>query len=395
LDLASPEVQQFIRDHENDDEKTLILKHKEILGIPTPLIADQIAGRRKAKEKLPLYYNTEGIIYPPSINLEQSSSEQTARLKAQLIDENLEQKNTCADVTGGLGIDTYFFSQIFGNTIYVEPDSKLLELAKHNHYTLEIDNVSYENIAAEDFLSVAEKFDFIYIDPSRRSADRKIFSLTDSSPNILGLQSVIFNKTNNVLIKTSPLLDLQLGIGELNFVQKVFVVAVNNEVKEVLFLMKRDFSEEAEINAINLRPERTEHFDFRFSDEKSVTVSFADPQTYLFEPNASILKCGAFKSIAKTFELNKISPNTHLYTSDELRKQFPGRIFRINTFVKPDPKSLLEVFGDGKANVITRNYPLTVDELKKKTKLNDGGEKYLIGFSGQTEKFLVAAERIQ
>jgi hypothetical protein len=395
LDLASSEIQQFIRDHENDDEKALILKHKEILGVPAALIADQIAGRRKAKEKLPLYYQTEGIVYPPSINLEQSSSEQTARFKSQLVSESLEHLNTCADLTGGLGIDTFFFSQIFQRVTYIEPDWKLLQLAKHNHHTLEVDSISYENLTAEEFFGRAEKFDFAYIDPSRRSADKKIFSLTDSTPNILGLQSKIFDKTENVLVKTSPLLDLQLGISELKFVREVYVVAVNNEVKEVLFFLENDFSGEPAIHAVNLKSERTEQFEFKFSEEKSLQVTYDDPQTYLFEPNAAILKSGAFKSIAKTFELGKIGASTHLYTSAELRKQFPGRIFKIQAFVKPEPKRLQEHFNDGKANIITRNYPLTVEELKKRTRLSDGGDKYLIGFSGQNEKFLCAAERIQ
>jgi hypothetical protein len=395
LDLSSPEIQQYLRDHEDDDEKSLILKHKEILGVPTPIIADQIAGRRKAKEKLPLYYNTDGVIYPPSINLEQASSEQTARFKSQLADEYAEGKTTCVDLTGGLGVDSLFFSNIFENVVYVEPDSELMKLASHNHHVLEGKNIRYENITAEDFLKKTQAVDFVYIDPSRRSADKKVFTLSDSTPNVVDILPEVFEKATQGLIKTSPLLDIQMGISQLKFTEQVYVVAINNEVKELLFLLRKDHQDEASINAINLRSGRTEYFDFKFSEEKSATVEFGPPMTYLFEPNAAIMKAGAFKSIAKTFELKKISASTHFYTSDELRKQFPGRIFKIHSFVKPDPKDLIEFFEDGKANIITRNYPLSVDELRKKTKLAEGSEKYLIGFSGDDSKFLCAAERLQ
>ena len=395
MDLSSPEIQQFLRDHENDDEKALILKHKEILGVPTSIIADQLTARRKAKDKLPLYFSTDGVIYPPTVNLEQSSSEQTARFKSQLADEYVEGKTTCVDLTGGFGVDSLFFSHIFENVVYVEPETQLLALAKHNHHVLDAKNIHYENTTAEDLLRKTPAVDFIYLDPSRRSQEKKVFTLEDSMPNVVDILPEIFQKTGRVLIKTSPLLDIQLGISQLKFTEHVYVVAVNNEVKELLFLLKKDHEEEPAINAINLRSGRTEYFDFKFSEEKSAPVEFGEAMTYLFEPNAAIMKAGAFRSVAKTFELKKISASTHFYTSDELRKQFPGRIFKIHSIVKPDPKELTEFFDEGKANIITRNYPLSVEELKKKTKLSDGGEKYLIGFSGETSKVLCAAERIQ
>jgi alpha-glucuronidase len=191
------------------------------------------------------------------------------------------------------------------------------------------------------------------------------------------------------------MLDIKMGLQELRFVKKVFVVSVDDEVKELLFLCRSNFHDEPEINAVNLKRNETETFSFKFSEEANAIASFSGPKTFLYEPYSSILKAGAFKSIAVEYRLEKFEKNTQLYTSTDLVQNFPGRIFKIISEVKPEKKSLGEFFPEGKANVITRNYPLSVDELKKKTGLKDGGEKYLIGFSGHSKKFVVAAERIK
>ena len=395
MHISSPEVQQYIFDHEHDDERDLILKHKEILGIPSSQIANQIAGRRKAKEKLPSFYETQGIVYPPSVNLEQSSSEETAQVKTRIILNQVKNFRVCVDLTGGFGIDSLFFARIFKKVIYVEPNRNLLELAKHNHTLLGNTKVEYQNSTAEKVINSLDNVDLIYIDPSRRLNNKKVFTLQDSEPNVLDLQSAIFEKTDHLLVKTSPLLDIRAALNDLKFTSHVNVVAVDNEVKELLFLMKKDFTAEPSIVTSNIRKNSIESFGFHLSLERSTEVQFSDPQTYLYEPNAAILKAGAFKTIAKAHNIQKLAPSTHLYTSDQQVRAFPGRVFKIVSNVKPDPKSLLQFFPDQKANVITRNYPLSVDELKKKTKLKDGGDKYLIGFSGQKEKFLCVAERLQ
>lgn len=401
--ILSPEVQKFIRDHENDDEKLIVLKQKNISGIPSHIIADQIAGRKKAKEKLPLYYTTPRIIYPPSVNLEQSSSEQTASLKSTLLSRVLNlplrpnhQLGQGVDLTGGLGIDTFFLSKLFSQVSYVEPDLHLLEIARHNHQQLGATNILYQNTTAEKYLeSLDQPVDMIFIDPSRRTKNKKVFSLKESDPDIISLQSAIFGKTRVLLIKASPMLDIKQAIKELIYVKTTFVVAVENEVRELLFLCEKNFDGEPQIEAINLTSGDVESLTFNFSEENDLTVQFCDPLLYLYEPNASIMKGGAFKSITKHFQLNKIQSSTHLYSAEKYFKNFPGRIFKIEAFVKPDIKQLKQYLPDLKANIITRNYPLSVDELKKKTKLRDGGEKYLIGFSGIKEKFLVIANRVR
>jgi hypothetical protein len=392
--ISSPEVQQFIRDHENDDVKALVLKGKAILGVPASVIADQISGRKKAKEKIPTFYEAE-TIYPPGINLEQSSSEQTATFKAKIFLQAIPLCRNLIDLTGGFGVDSFFLSKIFKTVHYVELNTDLIELVKKNHNSLGGFNITHHNTSAENFLLEGQEASAIFIDPSRRNETKKVFAFADCEPNVVSLQDEIFKSTDILLVKASPMLDIKLGIQELRFVQKVFVLSVDDEVKELLFLCRNKFQGEPEINAANLKRNETESFAFKFSDEATANPEFSDPKTFLYEPYSSILKAGAFKSIAVEYHLEKIEKNTHLYTSTDLVQNFPGRIFKIISEVKPEKKVLAEFFPEGKANVITRNYPLSVDGLKKKTGLKDGGEKYLIGFSGQAKKFVVAAERIK
>ena len=237
--------------------------------------------------------------------------------------------------------------------------------------------------------------DLIFIDPSRRTKNRKVVSFSDSEPKVVQIQSRIFERSKHLLIKASPLLDIKLGIKELKFVKYVFVVAIGNEVKELLFFAEKDFSGEPHIRAVNLIGNEREEFSFHYSEEAGVEPVFHDPQTWLYEPNAAILKAGAFKLLTTKFRLAKIHPSTHFYTSASLVKDFPGRVFKLGQSLKGDPKELVMVFPNGKANVITRNYPLTAEDLKRKSKLKDGGESYLLAFSGLTKKHLYQGTRVK
>lgn len=397
--LSGESIQQYIHDHEHDDGRELVLKHKTILGISSAHVAEQIAGRKKAKDKLPTYYKTRQIIYPHVMHLEQSSSELTALFKMKLIRQLFPSGNkTGADLTGGFGIDTFFLSKSADKIHYVEPQDALMEIARHNHNRLGVENVIYHNLPAEVFIKEGiRRLDFYYIDPSRRTQhNKKTSALEDSEPDVVGLQEAIFTRTSILLVKASPLLDIHAGLTQLAFVKKVFVISVNNECKEVLFLCEKDFGHEPQIEAVNLfehHPDQT--FKFHFSQERVSRVTFSDPLKYLYEPNASILKAGAFKSISQNYNLQKIEKNTHLYTANHLLQGFPGRIFLVEKIVRPDPVEIKKYFPEGKANVAIRNYPLTVEALKKKTGLKDGGEKFLIGFSGKEKKFLVVARRLR
>ncbi len=392
-DLKKAEIQEYIFKHEADDEKSLVLKSKEILGVSSSLIAQQIAGRRKAKYKLPLWYRTKGIIYPPSINLEQSSSEVTAQYKTTLV----QKGKTGADLTGGFGIDSFFLSKQFDKFYYVEPDSDLLVLVRHNHQLLGADNIEYINSTAEEFIQESvEQFDFIFIDPSRRSKQQKVFKLIDCIPNVIELMPSLMSKSRSVLIKNSPLLDIQQGIKELGGVEQTDVVAVDNECKELLFLLKRQLNPSPVINAVNLNAHgvSVDQFSFQQVDEKTTIAHFAPPQQWLYEPNTAILKAGAFKTIVARFTISKLHPSTHLYTSAQLIASFPGRTFKILQHLKLD-KSVREAFPEGYANILTRNYPLSVEEIKKKTGLKEGGELYLICTQSEKEKHVLLAERIK
>jgi hypothetical protein len=394
--LLTPAVREFIRAHEHDDERQLVLKHKEIAGVPAARVAEQIAARRKAKDKLPGYYQTEGIVYPPGVNLEQSSSEQTARYKQYILRREGVPLNTAADLTEGFGIDTFFISQVFQHVHAIEPNESLQAIARHNHDRLGAQNIHYYNTTAEVFLGDdPAAFDLVYIDPSRRAGSQKVFKLSDCVPDVAILQDQIFAKADYLLVKASPLLDVQQGLKELSCVKTVYIVAVNNECKELLFFCRRGYTGAPSIVAVNLKHGVPETFSFTLSEEQQALVTDTAPTSYLYEPNAAVLKAGAFKLLAGRYGVSKIQINTHVYTSDTLVEDFPGRVFKVEAFVKSDAKEVLPFFPEGKGNVITRNYPLAAEALKKKVGLQDGGDKYLVAFSGAGRKFLAVATRMK
>ena len=395
MTVLSEELKAFLKQHENADVSELLLKHREILGYPSSFIADQLLARRKVKTKIPALYKNDDIVYPPSVNLEQSSSEETAKFKQKLVSGLIDTRDKGCDLTSGFGIDALFMSASFKSYEVIEPNAALIQLSQRNHVLMEIKNISYRNTSAESFIEQTDKIDFVYIDPSRRTkTNRKVFSLTECEPNVVALQNRIFQKSRYLLIKTSPLLDLQIALTELEHVKTVTVLSTSNECKELLFFCDSDFGGEVSIHAVNLAGDNEEHFSFTRTEEKSAEPEYAEAENYLYEPNASILKAGAFKSFALKMNMAKLHKSTHLYTTREFRRGFPGRVFKVIAHVKPERKVLEKFFPEGKANITTRNYPLTPDELRKKTQLKDGGEKFLIGFTDTKNKSLVVAERV-
>ena len=396
--LIQPKVQQYLIDHEHDDERDLILRKKEILGIPTPIIASQLIGRGKAKNKLPTWYKTRGIIYPHSINLEQCSSEATASYKLSIIKNLIGESHISAiDLTGGFGVDSFFLSKAYNTVYYVEPNDELLKTAEHNHHLLSANNITYRHKTAEAFIETTqEKLSFVFIDPSRRDDLRKVFKLSDCIPDIVSIQNKILLLSSHLLIKASPLLDIHQALRELNHVKKVFVVSVGNECKELLFLAVQSYLGKVEIEAVDLNSQGDLKSSFVFSldDEKEADSPQSEPLKFLYEPNASILKAGAFKLVTGKYAVSKLSANTHLYTSDHLITDFPGKILQVEE-LNPDSKKIKSLLASGLANVITRNYPLKAEQLKKKFNLKDGGDKYLIGFSSDKKKFLAVCSRIK
>lgn len=388
--IAEVALQEFIFEHEKDDEDKLVLKHKEILGVPTAWVASQIKARKRSAYKIPSYYKTKGIVYPPSINLEQSSSEATARFKASIVSKWITSNKKFCDLTGGFGVDSFFLSSLFPYCDFSEPQKDLLDIAHQNHRLLGAINIHYHNNDAVEFLAVSGKhYDLIYIDPSRRTeAQKKVVRFTNCVPDVTDLKEELYRHTDRMMTKASPLLDIQQGIKDLLHVSRVLVVSVDNECKELLFLCDHGFDGEPVIECYNIDNNFDQRripagFEFKFAEERTTSIHFSDPKKFIYEPNASILKGGAFKSIAAAYNIHKIAASTHLYTSDELINDFPGRIFRVTDKARPD-----------KANIITRNYPMSVEEIKKKTGVKDGGDLYLLYFSGVKRKFSIVADRL-
>lgn len=373
--ITRPEVQEFIVSNENTDVQALLLSRREILGLPPSWIATQIQGRRKAKEKLPLWYRTPGIVYPPSISLEQCSSELTAKYKQQLV-----HGHHAADLTGGFGVDAFFVSQSFPQLEYIEPELSLLELVRHNHLRLGADHISYHGQTAEDFLKNSkEAFDLIYVDPSRRQGSRKVYRLGDCTPDVVALKTELLRKGLHLMIKASPLLDLKQVQRELGVIDQFIVLSVENEVKEIIIHLKRHPDRhQPTIHAVELsKTGEPTPLAFTWEQEKTAKSTYSPPQAFLYEPHAAILKSGAFKLVGERFELDKLGPDTHLYTSEEQKPEFPGRIFRVIEHVTLHSR-LHEQFENGYANILTRNHPLSVEEILRKTGLREGGQQYLI-----------------
>ncbi len=390
-------MRKYLLDNEHSDMRDIILRNKEILGIPTSQLFEQIAVRRKAREKLPLYYNTPNIIYPPQENFEQSSSETTARFKSGIAAGILgDLPATGADLTGGFGVDTYFFSKVWAHVHCVEPNESLLNIGKFNHELLGAGNITYHPTTAEDFVATGPGFDFTYIDPSRRTGSgKRIVGFESARPDVGKLAPAILGKSRCLMIKASPLLDIQAGIAQLPNFSRVYVVSVGNECKELLFLCEASASPTPQIETVNILSDGSRQtFNFTFEEERSHNAVIREPSQYLYEPNASIMKAGAFKTVGARFGVSKVHTNTHLYSSSRLIEDFPGKRFRIEAFVRPQKTEVRKYFEDGYANVTTRNFPLSAEALASKVGVRAGGDKFLIAFTGPTKKYTVVAERI-
>lgn len=357
----------------------LLSKHPEL---DKNFILNQINGLQKAKTKLPTFFENKQIFYPTVLSMEQCSSEQTALFKSQLVNGK-----TAVDLTGGFGVDAFFFSKQFLEVSYVEQNQGLFEVVQHNFEVLNTPIQCYQT-SCEDFLDKNTKtFDLAYIDPSRRDENKRVFKLAECTPNVIELLPQLLKIAQQVLIKTSPLLDIKQTLSDLKSVSKVWIVSVQNDCKEVLYLVNKTADNNPEIIAVNIA-KNTSTFAFDYEKESTVFVDFSEPQTYLYEPNASILKAGGFKSIATQFGLNKLAVNTHLYTSNELITNFPGRVFKITNTLDYNEKSV-KTLGLKKANIATRNFPDSIEQIKKKLKITDGGNNYLFATRNLYDKLIL------
>ncbi|ALI99471.1 THUMP-like domain-containing protein [Rufibacter tibetensis] len=371
----SPAERTFLEENLTADPAHLVLQAKKWPQLDVPKLAQQIRARQKAKSKIPSWASNLDLLFPANLSVEQSSSQLTAAYKAGLV-----SGETLVDLTGGFGVDAYHFARHFRHVTYVEQQEELARIVAFNFTQLEVKNITVEATEAETFLrSLEHPVDVLFLDPARRGqSQERVHLLQDCEPDVIGLLPLLFQKSKAVLLKTAPMLDIDLALQKLNHVAQVWVIAVQNECKEVLYLLKPDAVGAPQITAVHLRPEKEEEpLTFTKEEEENAQVTFSEPQRYLYEPNTALLKAGAYKWLSERYRVHKLNRNSHLYTSSELVEAFPGRIFVITSNPKANVKELQQLLPQKKANITVRNYPLTVAQLREKIKLKEGGEDYL------------------
>ncbi|PHR71001.1 MAG: SAM-dependent methyltransferase [Lutibacter sp.] len=381
--LLHTEVQKFINNNLNSDISKILFKGTNFSNVTTQEIVEQIVSKKKCKNKLPTWFETQNIYYPDKLNIEQTSSEITSQYKA-----NLVSGSNLIDITGGFGVDTFAFSKKVKQVFHCEINEQLSKISKHNFQIFNATNIKITQENGLDYLkNYTEKFDWIYIDPSRRNDIKgKVFLLKDCLPNVPENIDFLFENSDNILIKNSPILDISSAINELKFVKEIHIVAIQNEVKELLFILEKNYKNSIQIKTINIQKNNNQLFDFELNKECIPTYNLT--KKYLYEPNVSILKSGGFNEVSSQFKIDKLHPNSHLYTSEKLI-EFPGRKFEIKHLISFDKKQLKKLIPSGKANITTRNFPQTVAQIRKKTKLKDGGNQYLFFTTDINEKHIV------
>lgn len=376
-EIYTEELFQFVQDHLNGDPAQLLLAHQGKTNFDQKAAVQQIQARQKVKKKLPTWVAHPKIIFPSGVSLEQSSSEITAKFKAALI-----SGDKMIDLTGGAGVDSFYLSEKFQSAVYCERQPDLAAIAGYNFDILAPGRFQVQVGDSLEYLrQVPDPVDLIYIDPARRGHhNQKRYKLSDCEPDLLEAWTLMSSKAAEILVKTSPMLDIKQALMEVPYLQQVWVVAVKNEVKEVLLSWKAKGKASCpQIHCVNLHPSGDSTFSFTYEEEAMATSEFGELGPILIEPYAAILKAGAFKAFAKRFSLNKLHPNSHLYTANDVQSGIPARVFEIEREVTQPKKELKKLIPDGKVNVLTRNYALSAAELKRKYDLQDGGENFLIG----------------
>ncbi len=370
------DFRQFVQDHLDDDPALLLFKYHGKTDFDLKAAVQQISARQKARKKLPSWSSDLQLIFPVSISLEQSSSEDTAEFKSKG-----RSGKIMIDLTGGFGVDSLYLSKGFEQAIYCEQQEDLAEIASQNLGKLAPEKFQIEIGDGVAFLSRSEDhFDLIYADPARRGdSNQKLYRLEDCQPNVVAAWELMKSKSNSILLKLSPMLDISRALEELPEIQKVQIISVKNEVKELLLSWeKKNTSNSMKIEAVELGKD-IQRFSYTPQEEIDTITTFGEAEKYLIEPLAGILKAGAFKTFGNRFELKKLHVNSHLYTTSQLEERIPGRVFEILEEIKPKKNELKERFLTGKVNVITRNYASGSDAFKKKFGLKDGGGDFLIG----------------
>lgn len=369
------QTRKFINEHEYDDIFDLSLQLRGHADIDANLVVRQINGRKRIKLKVPTFFQNDEILYPVNLSMEQASSEITAQYKSKLC-----KGRTLVDLTGGFGIDCYFMACNFQKAVYVERNEELCKLAHHNFNLLKKEHIDVVNEDALNYLSKMDKVDCIYLDPARRNLEgKKVFKLADCEPDVSKYFDLLLSKADLLIVKLSPMLDISQILTELSCIEEVHIISVDNDCKEVLLIAQEDSANTPTFRTVNFTKSGIQEYRFKNITEINSQPAYTKlPKHFLYEPNVSVLKAGAFKSIATTFQLEKLHINTHLYTSNELVPDFPGRVFEVEN-VYGNSKSELRRLSRHvpKANISIRNYILSVEELRKKSGIKEGGDQYI------------------
>jgi len=371
--LLAKAVQDYINANLNTDVNQIALAKSPFDGITPAELATQISAKKKAEKKLPTWFHTENIYYPPVLSIEQTSSEVTARYKSKLA-----KGNALIDITGGFGIDTYYFAKKVKEAIHCEINPELSAITQNNAQVLEAKNIKFK---VGDGIAYIQNhgslFDTVYVDPARRSEKGKVFMLKDCSPDVVTNLNALLKKTSRIIIKTAPLLDISAGLTELTQVSEIQIISVKNECKELLWIIDKEFDKDTKITAVTLNNGIEKEFSF-YRSEANGSIQFAKSLgagEYLYEPDAALLKSGAFNLIGLTYNLIKLHAQTQLFTADFIKTDFPGRIFKIEAILSTGE---LKKEPNLKGNVIVRNYPAKPEDLVKKYKIKADQEQFLI-----------------
>ena len=383
------DLKQFINDNLKQDINTLALKKNPFPDFEWSWILNQIQAKQKAEKKLPTWFANDDVIFPSTLSIEQTSSETLAKFKSELI-----SGEKLIDLTGGFGVDDFYFAKRFKKIVHCEFQDDLSAIVQHNFKVLKTDNIETISGDSISYLEKSiEKFDWIYIDPARRDDKKtKVFLLKYCTPNVVELHDLLFEKSDNILIKAAPLLDISSILNELSNVKTIYAIGLQNEVKELLIVLQKGFIGQPELIAVNISNDNTIHQDiFPLNDAADSQLSL--PLNYLYEPFSSYLKLGSYNNIAVKFNVSKLHKHSHLYTSKELI-DFPGRCFKIEEII-PYNKKEIKFLENTKCNITTRNFPLKVEQIRKKHKIKDGGDLYAFFTTDlNNDKIIVLCKKI-
>lgn len=394
--VITDETMAFARTHRGEDVRELALRAKPGEGVDLTAALEQIAGWNTARGKLPTWAACEEIWWPPHISMEQCSSEATARYKAavaaRVVDGSVPA--TLVDLTGGLGVDCSFMARDFAHAVYVERQSHLCALARHNFASLGLDHIEVIEADATDYLAAMGPVDLIYLDPARRDAHgARTYAVSDCTPDALPLLPTLLGKAPHVMIKLSPMLDWHRAAIDFDgHVAEVHIVSVANECKELLLTLDCESHETPTLFCVN------DGNIFRVDASTGTSVPTDNASVgrwrYLWEPNASVMKAGCFDALVSRFDVRPIAPNSHLFVSETLVEDFPGHSFAIEAIATMNKRELKSLTADlTHANITTRNFPLSVADLRKRLKLKDGGEVTLFATTDANGRHIVIRAR--